>query len=146
MNYINYGDNMIKNINKDIKSLMIKSIPATIDDLSIGEDLKDTLLFNKDKCVGMASNMIGISKAIICFFDEFNNIIIMYNPKIIKASNEYEAEEGCLSLEGVRKTKRYNKIKLEYYNENFQKRIKSYNGFTAEIIQHEIDHINGIII
>ena len=146
MNYIYFGDNMIRNINKDIKILMLKATQSTIADIEIGEDLKDTLIFNRDKCVGMAANMIGVSKAIIAFIDEEEKVNLMYNPKIIKYIDEYYVEEGCLSLDGTRKTKRYKKIKVEYYNQDFQKRIKNFSGFTAEIIQHEIDHLNGIII
>lgn len=137
---------MVKNIVRDINFLSIPSIDATKDDLYIVQDLKDTLLFNRNRCVGMAANMIGYSKNIIIFEDEFKKHVIMINPKIIKYSNEYNTEEGCLSLEGVRPTKRYKSIKVEYYNEQFQKRIKSYNDFTAQIIQHEIDHLFGIII
>lgn len=137
---------MIKNIIRDEKFLSIASIDATIEDLSIGNDLIDTLRFNRSRCVGMAANMIGVSKRIIIFEDENKNYIVMYNPVIIKQEGEYETEEGCLSLDGVRKTKRYKKIKVEYLDYEFRKRIKTYSGFTAQIIQHEIDHCNGIII
>ena len=137
---------MIKNIMRDEKFLSIVSIDATIEDLSIGNDLIDTLIFNRSRCVGMAANMIGVSKRIIIFEDENKNYIVMYNPVIIKQEGEYETEEGCLSLDGVRKTKRYKKIKVEYLDSEFRKRIKTYSGFTAQIIQHEIDHCNGIII
>jgi len=137
---------MIKNIMRDEKFLSIVSIDATIEDLSIGNDLIDTLRFNRSRCVGMAANMIGVSKRIIIFEDENKNYIVMYNPVIIKKEGEYETEEGCLSLDGVRKTKRYKKIKVEYLDYEFRKRIKTYSGFTAQIIQHEIDHCNGIII
>lgn len=137
---------MIKNIMRDEKFLSIASIDATIEDLSIGNDLIDTLRFNRSRCVGMAANMIGVSKRIIIFEDENKNYIVMYNPVIIKQEGEYETEEGCLSLDGVRKTKRYKKIKVEYLDYEFRKRIKTYSGFTAQIIQHEIDHCNGIII
>lgn len=137
---------MIKNIMRDEKFLSIASIDATIEDLSIGNDLIDTLRFNRSRCVGMAANMIGVSKRIIIFEDEDKNYIVMYNPVIIKQEGEYETEEGCLSLDGVRKTKRYKKIKVEYLDYEFRKRIKTYSGFTAQIIQHEIDHCNGIII
>lgn len=137
---------MVKNIIKDEKKLMIKSIPATKLDYEDAIDLADTLLSNKKICVGMALNMIGISKAIIAFFDEFDKINIMYNPKIINSKDEYLAKEGCLSLSGVREAKRFKKIKVQFYNEKFELRIKTFTGFTAQIIQHEIDHINGIII
>ena len=137
---------MIKNICKDEKFLSIISIDATIDDLCVGEDLMDTIKFNQKGCVGMAANMIGVSKRILVFEDTDKKYKLMYNPIILSCSGEYETEEGCLSLVGVRKTKRYNKIKVEYYNEEFKKRIKTYTGFVAQIIQHEIDHMNGIII
>lgn len=137
---------MVKNIIKDESFLSKKSIDATKDDLSIGNDLIDTLKFNRSRCVGMAANMIGVSKRIIIFEDENKAYIVMYNPIILKKEGEYEAEEGCLSLDGVRKAKRYKKIKVEYLDFEFRKRIKTYIGFTAQIIQHEIDHCNGIII
>ena len=137
---------MIKNIVKDIEFLKVVSTEATIDDKYIADDLRDTLSFNRGKCVGMAANMIGYHKRIIIFEDENNKLIIMFNPKIIKGEKEYSTEEGCLSLTGVRPTKRYLKIKVEYYNEEFKKRIMTYQGFVAQIIQHEIDHCNGIII
>ncbi len=137
---------MIKNIVHDTKFLAIRSIDATIDDKYIIDDLKDTLLLNKSRCVGMAANMIGYHKNIIIFEDKNKNYQIMVNPTIIKKEQEYETEEGCLSLEGVRKTKRYKKIKVKYLDELFRERIKTYTDFEAEIIQHEIDHLFGIII
>ena len=137
---------MVKNIVKDEKFLMIKSTPATIDDLYIRQDLIDTLKFNRTRCVGMAANMIGISKRIIIFENEKKEYIVMFNPQIIKFEDQFETEEGCLSLIGTRKTNRYKKIKVEFFNEKFQKRIQTFTNFTAQIIQHEIDHLNGIII
>lgn len=137
---------MIKNICRDEKLLAQLSENATIDDLSVGQDLLDTINFHKNGCVGMAANMIGILKRILVFEDTDKSYKLMYNPIILSSSGEYETEEGCLSLDGVRKTKRFNKIKVEYYNEKFQKRIKTFTDFTAQIIQHEIDHMNGIII
>lgn len=137
---------MIKNIIRDEKILMIKSLPATIEDLYIKDDLLDTLKFNRSRCVGMAANMIGISKRIIIFENEKREYVVMFNPKIIRFEEKFEAEEGCLSLDGSRKTIRYKKIKVEFFNEKFQKRIQTFTGFTAQIIQHEIDHLNGIII
>lgn len=137
---------MIKNIIRDEKFLMIKSIPASIDDLYIMDDLIDTLKFNKDKCVGMAANMIGVSKRIIIFENEKKQYVVMFNPVIIKCDDKFETEEGCLSLTGTRKATRYKKIKVEFFNEKFQKRIQTFTNFTAQIIQHEIDHLNGIII
>lgn len=136
---------MIKDIVKDIIFLGKPSEPATENDVDVITDLKDTLNANRQGCVGMAGNMIGMRKRIIIVTDDKTDII-MINPVIIKKSGEYQTEEGCLSLEGVRKTKRYKTIKVEYQNEQFKKRIKTFNGFTAQIIQHEIDHINGIII
>ena len=137
---------MIKEIVKDQKSLMIKSTLATKDDLNILTDLIDTLDANRAHCVGMAANMIGYNKCILVYINKNEKIEYMINPTIIKKEDEYETEEGCLSLDGVRKTKRYNKIKVEYYNDKFQKRLKVFTEFEAEIIQHEIDHFEGIII
>lgn len=136
---------MIK-INKDIFFLAQKAMPASKDDIEIARKLKTALEENRERCVGMAANMIGYNKAIIVFEDE-DKIQIMLNPKIISSSKEYYKEkEGCLSLEGKRETKRYKKIKVEYDDLDFNKRIKTYTDFTAQIIQHEIDHLNGIII
>ncbi len=137
---------MVKDIVKDQKSLMIKSEKVTPDDLYILDDLIDTLDANRKGCVGMAANMIGYNKCILVYLDLNDNINYMINPTIIKCDSEYETEEGCLSLLGVRKTKRFQKIKVEYYNDKFQKRLKVFTDFEAEIIQHEMDHFNGIII
>ncbi len=137
---------MIKEIVKDIKFLMIKSELATKDDLYILTDLIDTLNHNRKSCVGMAANMIGYNKCILVYMDKNDNIEYMINPKIIKYDSEYETEEGCLSLIGTRKTKRFKKIKVEYYNDKFQKRLKVFNDFEAQIIQHEMDHFEGILI
>ncbi len=136
---------MIKNIVHDIEFLKIKSSDMTLDDKYIIADLKDTLLFNKTRCVGMAANMIGYHKNIIVFYDN-NKINIMVNPKITSKSGEYKAFEGCLSLDGMRPAVRYKNIKVVFLDENFIKRTKSYKDFTAQIIEHEIDHLNGIII
>ena len=136
---------MVRNINKDTLFLSKKSVDATPDDISVANDLVDTLKFNSIRCVGMAANMIGINKKIIAFYNE-DEILVMFNPKIIKKSDEYEIEEGCLSLTGVRKTKRYKKIKVEYYNSCFLKRIITLSDFVAQIVQHEIDHLEGILI
>ncbi len=123
-----------------------KSAPATKADLSTGQDLLDTLIFHRETCVGMAANMIGVLKCVIAFADG-EGFTVMYNPVILKGTGEYEAKEGCLSLlGGPRKTKRYQKIKVQYQNEAMQTRIKSYEGWTAQIIQHEVDHCNGILI
>lgn len=136
---------MIKDICRDEEFLAIVSDEATADDLGTAQDLLDTLIANKDGCVGMAANMIGISKRIIVFEND-GGYTVMLNPVIIKQSGAYDAAEGCLSLEGTRKTKRWQTIKVQWQNEKLQTRIKTFSGFTAEIIQHEIDHCNGIII
>ena len=136
---------MIKEINRDIFLLSQKSVPATESDRQAGEDLIETLIANSERCVGMAANMIGLSKRIIAVNDN-ENYILMYNPEIIKSEGVYETEEGCLSLDGTRKTKRYKKIKVRYYDKYFKIKIKTYEGFTAQIIQHEADHLDGIII
>lgn len=137
---------MVKNIIRDINFLSQKSSDMTLDDNYIIADLKDTLFFNKSHCVGMAANMIGYLKNAIIFENNKHTYEIMLNPRIIKSDGLYEIEEGCLSLDGVRKTKRYKKIKVEYLDEFYRKRIKTYTDFEAEIIQHEIDHLFGIII
>ena len=136
---------MIREIMKDIDFLSHPSVPATIEDLPIAEDLLETLTAHKDGCVGMAANMIGESKRIIAFENE-GKYSVMFNPEIIKKSGLYEAVEGCLSLTGVRPCKRYKSIKVQSQNEKFQTRLKTFTGWTAEIIQHEIDHLEGIII
>lgn len=136
---------MIKEINRDIFLLSQKSTPATENDRQTGEDLLETLIANSEHCVGMAANMIGVLKSIIAINDN-GDYILMYNPEIIKSDGAYETEEGCLSLDGVRKTKRYKKIKVRYLDRNFKIKIKTYKGFTAQIIQHETDHLSGIII
>lgn len=136
---------MIKPIMKDPLFLARKSVPATKEDLYIAQDLRDTLEANKTECVGMAANMIGELKRII-IFDDNGKADVMLNPEIVKFSSPYETEEGCLALSGTRKTKRYRSIKVKYQNEAFQTRIKTYTDWTAQIIQHEIDHCNGILI
>ncbi len=137
---------MIKELMHDPIFLGQKSELATSDDLQIAQDLMDTLIFHQDSCVGMAANMIGVKKRIICF-DNDGRYVTMFNPEIIKFSDGFETEESCLSLlGGPRKTKRYKKIKVRYYNEDFKVRIQSFEGFTAQIIQHEIDHLNGVLI
>ena len=136
---------MIREICKDEFFLSQKSEPATADDLAIAQDLLDTLAAHKDGCVGMAANMIGVNRRIIAFDNE-GEYMLMFNPEIIKKSGPYEAEEGCLSLTGTRRTRRWKSIKVRWQNERFQERIKTFTGWTAEIIQHEIDHCEGIII
>ena len=136
---------MVQPIMKDETFLAIPSEPATADDLQVAQDLLDTLTAHAEGCVGMAANMIGVSKRIIVFDNE-GTYMVMFNPEIVKASDRYETEEGCLSLVGRRTTKRYKSIKVKYQNADFQIRFKTYTGWTAQIIQHEIDHCNGIII
>ena len=137
---------MVKEVVHDPILLGIKSEPATKEDLQVAQDLLDTLVANKDACVGMAANMIGIHKRIIVFDNE-GIYMTMFNPEIIKASGPYDAQESCLSLlGGPRPCKRYQTIKVQWQNEQFQTRIKSFTGWPAQIIQHEIDHCNGILI
>ncbi len=136
---------MERPIMKDPIFLSQKSSPATAEDLETARDLLDTLAAHKDGCVGMAANMIGVLKRIIVFDNE-GVYMTMFNPEIVRRSDPYEAEEGCLSLPGTRKTKRYRKIKVQYQNERFQVRLKTFTGWTAQIIQHEIDHCDGILI
>ena len=137
---------MIRCIVKDQKSLMIKSVLADSNDLYILDELIDTLKANLNGCVGMAANMIGFNKRILVYVDKNDEINYMINPIIVKAFDEYETEEGCLSLTGVRKIKRFKKIKVEFYNNKFQKRMKTFSDFEAQIIQHEMNHFEGIII
>lgn len=136
---------MIKPICKDTFILSRKSVPATEADMPVVNDLLDTLKANADRCVGMAANMIGVSKRIIVFSIGTMNIP-MLNPAIVKHTDSYEAEEGCLSLDGVRKTIRYRTIDVEFLNRKFEKQKQTFTGFPAQIIQHEIDHCNGILI
>ena len=136
---------MIKPIVRDPIFLSQKSAPATVLDLPTAQDLRDTLQAHRDGCVGMAANMIGVAKRII-IFDEDGKASVMFNPEIVKASGPYEAEEGCLSLTGTRKARRFRTIKVQYQNERFETCLKSYTGFTAQIIQHEIDHCSGVLI
>ena len=136
---------MIQPIMKDPIFLAQKSAPATKEDLQVAQDLLDTLTAHKDGCVGMAANMIGFSKRIIAFDNE-GKYMVIFNPEIVKRSEPYEAEEGCLSLTGTRKAKRYCSIKVQYQNDQFQTRLKTFTGWTAQIIQHEIDHCNGVLI
>ena len=136
---------MIRDIMRDEAFLAQKAEPATPDDLPVAQDLLDTLAANRSRCVGMAANMIGVNKRIIVFDNE-GKYIAMFNPEIIKKSDPYQAEEGCLSLLGVRPAKRWKSIKVKYQNEQFQVRFKTFTGWTAQIIQHEIDHCEGIVI
>lgn len=136
---------MIREICTDETFLSQKALPATLDDLPVGQDLLETLAANHERCVGMAANMIGENKRIIVF-DAGGSYLLMYNPCLVKASNPYEAEEGCLSLPGTRTAKRYQSIKVQWQNEKFQTRLKTFTGWTAQIIQHELDHCEGILI
>ena len=136
---------MIKPIVKDVLFLGEKSTMATKDDIQVVNDLIDTLRANLDGCVGMAANMIGVKKNIIVFaMGEM--IVPMINPVIIKKENSYITEESCLSLEGFRQTKRYETIEVEYFDKNCKNQRNTFHGFVAQIIQHEVDHCNGIII
>ena len=136
---------MIREICKDETFLAQKAAPATAADLGVAQDLMETLIAHKDGCVGMAANMIGVNKRIIAFDNE-GSYLVMLNPEIVKRSGPYEAEEGCLSLTGTRKAKRFQTVKVQWQNEKFQTRLKTFTGWTAEIIQHEIDHCEGIVI
>ena len=136
---------MVREIMKDEAFLAEESEKATEEDAEIARDLLETLEAHKEGCVGMAANMIGVRKRIIAFDNE-GSYMVMFNPEIVKKSGGYEAEEGCLSLTGTRKTRRWQSIKVQYQNEKMQTRLKTFTGWTAQIIQHEIDHCNGIII
>ena len=136
---------MIREICRDPVLLAKKSLPACADDLPVAADLLETLLAHKDGCVGMAANMIGVHKRIIAFENE-GGYTVMLNPEIIKKSGPYQAVEGCLSLDGVRSARRWQTIKVRYQNEKLQLRLKTFTGWTAQIIQHEIDHCDGILI
>lgn len=136
---------MIQQIMRDEAFLAQKAVPATQADLPVAQDLLDTLTAHKDGCVGMAANMIGVNKRIIAFDNE-GSYMVLFNPQIIKRAGPYEAEEGCLSLTGTRKAKRWSSIKVQYQNEQFQTRFKTFTGWPAQIIQHEVDHCEGILI
>ena len=136
---------MIREICRDETFLAQKAAPATADDLATAQDQLDTQTAHKDGSVGMAANMIGVCKRIIAFDNE-GTYMVMFNPVIIRQSGPYEAQEGCLSLTGVRKTTRFQTVKVQWQNEKFQTRLKTFTGWTAEIIQHEIDHCEGILI
>ena len=137
---------MVRELMHDPLFMGRKSRTATKEDLPIGQDLLETLLAHRATCVGMAGNMIGETVAVIAFFDG-DKPMVMYNPESLKAEGAYETEEGCLSLlGGPRKCTRYQKIKVRWDNEQFQKRVRTFTGWTAQIIQHEVDHCNGILI
>ena len=136
---------MIRDICKDEAFLSQRAETAAAEDLGTAQDLLDTLAAHREGCVGMAANMIGVNKRIIVFDDD-GKYQVMFNPVIVKRDRPYEAEEGCLSLTGRRKTKRFQTIKVQWQNEKFQTRRKTFTGWTAEIIQHEIDHCEGVLI
>ena len=136
---------MVREIMKDEAFLVQKAEPATPADLPVAADLLDTLAAHKEGCVGMAANMIGVNKRIIAFDNE-GKYMVMFNPEIVKRSDSYQAAEGCLSLTGIRSAKRWRSIKVRYQNERIQVRFKTFTGWTAQIIQHEIDHCEGILI
>ena len=136
---------MVKNIVKDIMFLSQKSEKATEKDKYIAQDLLDTLKANKDRCVGLAANMIGYNKAIICISGGIYDFI-MINPSITNKKEEYQTEEGCLSLIGERKCKRYKEIEVDFWDADFKKQHGKYFGWTAQFIQPEIDHCNGVVI
>lgn len=137
---------MVKPVVTDIFLLNQKALPAGKDDLPVAVDLMDTLRANADRCVGMAANMIGVNKRVIAV-DAEGSPLLMLNPVIVKKSKQtYEAEEGCLSHTGVKKTTRHQSITVEFFDMRFRKRRQTYSGFTAQIIQHEIDHCDGILI
>lgn len=136
---------MVREIVHDPVFLALRSEPATAEDLAIGKDLMDTLEAHKNECVGMGANMIGERKRIIVFDNE-GKAMLMFNPEIIRRSGAYETEEGCLSLTGKRKVKRWQNIKVQYQDEQLRPRLKTFTGWTAQIIQHEVDHCDGILI
>jgi len=136
---------MVREIMKDPIFLAQKSQPATAADIAVAQDLLETLIAHAGGCVGMAANMIGVNKCIIAFNDE-GSYTLMLNPKILKFSGPYDTEEGCLSLPGERPCRRYKSIKVEYETLKMEKRVRTYTGYSAQIIQHEIDHTKGILI
>ena len=136
---------MVREICRDETFLAQQAEPATPEDIDVARDLLDTLEAHKDGCVGMAANMIGVNKRIIVFEND-GKYTVMFNPVIVKKADPYEAEEGCLSLVGTRRVKRWRLVRVQWQNEKFQTRIKTFTCFTAEIIQHEIDHCDGIVI
>ncbi|MPN60880.1 Peptide deformylase [bioreactor metagenome] len=136
---------MVREICRDEAFLAQKAEIATAADLPVADDLLETLIAHKDGCVGMAANMIGVNKRIIAF-DNDDAYMVMFNPEIVKRSQPYQTEEGCLSLMGERPAKRYKSIKVQYQNRDFQVRYLTFTDFPAQIIQHEIDHCEGIIV
>ncbi len=137
---------MVQELIHDPELLAQPSAPATQEDLAVAQDLLDTLIFYRETCVGMAANMIGVTKRIIAF-DHNGEYMLMLNPEIVRSSGEYEAQESCLSLlGGPRPAKRFRKIKVQYQTLELKLRQKNFEGWTAQIVQHEIDHLNGVLI
>ena len=136
---------MVRELMKDTVFLAQKALPAAVEDIPTADDLLDTLRVHADGCVGMAANMIGVNKAIIVFDDE-GTLREMFNPEIIYRKGLYLAEEGCLSLQGQRKAKRHKTIKVQWQDREMRTHVKNFTGWTAQIIQHEVDHCNGILI
>lgn len=136
---------MVREIMRDAIFLALPSAPASPEDLPAADDLLETLAAHKEGCVGMAANMIGVRKRIIAF-DNDGQYLVLFNPEILKKSGPYETDEGCLSLAGTRKTKRWQSVRVRYQNREFQTRVKTFTGFPAQIIQHELDHCDGILI
>lgn len=136
---------MIREIVHDPLFLSRPSAPATREDLAAAQDLMDTLRANRGTCVGMAANMIGVLRRIVAVDDGGKDLLLL-NPEILRAQDPFEAEEGCLSLPGTRKVRRYSSIKVRYCNEKFQVRVRTFTGWTAQILQHEIDHCNGVLV
>ena len=144
--YYGKGKNkMVKPIMRDLFFLRQKAEKATKGDFPVAIDLLDTLKAHEDGCVGMAANMIGVNKAIIAVNMGFMNVA-MFNPKIVKRNGKYETEEGCLSLDGVRPCTRYKEIEVDYLDQNFKPQHGKFSDWTAQIIQHELDHVAGIVI
>ena len=136
---------MIRPVVRDVLFLSRKSEPATRQDTAVGRDLQDTLAANRERCVCMAANMIGVSKRVIIVNIGFVDVV-MYNPVILSKDTPYEAEEGCLSLDGTRKTTRWQNIELEYLDAAWKKHRQRFSGWPAQIIQHELDHLEGVVI
>ena len=136
---------MVRKIMRDEAFLSQRAEPASLGDLEVARDLLDTLAAHRDGCVGMAANMIGVNKRVIVFDNEGTDMV-RFNPEVVKKSGPFQTEEGCLSLPGIRKVRRWKSIKVRYQNEKFQLRFKTFTGWTAQIIQHEIDHCEGVLI
>ena len=136
---------MVRKIMRDEAFLSQRADPASLGDLEVARDLLDTLAAHRDGCVGMAANMIGVNKRVIVFDNEGTDMV-RFNPEVVKKSGPFQTEKGCLSLPGIRKVRRWKSIKVRYQNEKFQLRFKTFTGWTAQIIQHEIDHCEGVLI